>query len=131
MSLGQTAAALPKIPSATATAGLTQTQAGATPLTGAVNQVTTGNANDGVGLPRADAGTTGGAGGNCVNGAIIVENVSAVALKVWPFYDTVAAAGDGSAIAGGAANAFFSQAASTTYMYVCTAAKTWRAHKLS
>ena len=36
---------------ATATAGTTQTQAGATALTGAINYVTTGNANDGVKLP--------------------------------------------------------------------------------
>ncbi len=36
---------------ATATAGTTQTQAGATALTGAVNFVTTGTASDGVMLP--------------------------------------------------------------------------------
>jgi hypothetical protein len=131
MSLGQSAAALPKIKSAAVTAGTVQTQAGSTPLTGAINAVTTGTASDGVCLPRADAGTTGGAGGNCLDGAIIVENLSANALKVYPFYDTVAAAGDGSQINAGGANTFFSQGASTTYMYVCTAAKTWRAHKLS
>lgn len=131
MSLGQSAAALPKIKSATATAGLTQTQAGSVALTGAINQVTTGNANDGVNLPRADAGATGGAGGNCVDGTIIVENVSAVILKVYPFYDTVAAAGDGSQINAGGANTAFAQPASSTYAYSCTAAKTWRAHKLS
>ena len=118
--LGITAAGLPKLSRGAAVAGTTQTQAGATPLTKAINAVTTGNANDGVGLPRGDFP-------NGQDGTIIITNLSAVALKVWPFYDTLAspAAGDGSAIDGGAANAFFTHPASTTRAYTLTANKTW------
>lgn len=58
---------------ASVTAGTTQTQAGATALTGMQNLVTTGNANDGVILPKAG------------NGAVIaIVNLSANALKVYP-----------------------------------------------
>jgi hypothetical protein len=104
MSLGVSAAALPKIKSAAVTAGTRRPRPARRPSRARSTQVTTGNANDGVCLPRADAGTTGGAGGNCLDGAIIVENLSANALKVYPFYDTVAAAGDGSQINAGGAN---------------------------
>ena len=113
-----TSTGLPKLARGAATAGTTQTQVGATPLVKPLNAVTTGNANDGVGLPRGDYP-------NDIDGTIIVTNLSALALKVWPFYDTVAAAGDGSAIDGGAANAFFTHAASTTRAYTLTANKTW------
>ena len=59
---------------ADATAGTTQTLAGATALTASVVRVTTGNANDGVILPAG-----------CVDGELIwVFNLSAVALKVYP-----------------------------------------------
>jgi len=58
---------------ATVTAGTTQTQAGATALTGLVNVVTTGNANDGVLLPSA-----------CVGTQLVIVNSSANALRVYP-----------------------------------------------
>lgn len=124
--LQNTATGLPRMRMADITAGTTQTQAGATPLTGVINRVTTGNANDGVGLPR-------GSEVQGVDGAIIVTNLSAVALKVWPFFDTLAspAAGDGSTIDGGAANAFFTHAASTTRIYSLTAKGVWKSALLS
>lgn len=59
---------------AAVTAGTTQTLAGATPITAAITSVTTGNANDGVALPTG-----------CVFGdEVVLFNLSAVALKVWP-----------------------------------------------
>jgi hypothetical protein len=109
---------------ADATAGTTQTQAGSTALTGAINRVTTGNANDGVNLPRGDFPSD-------LNGAIIVTNLSANALKVYPNYITADAAGDGSTIDGGAANAAITHAASTTRLYSLTANKTWKSVLIS
>lgn len=58
---------------ASVTAGTTQTQAGATLLTGMQNLVTTGNANDGVLLPK---------GGNAAVLALV--NGSANALRIYP-----------------------------------------------
>jgi hypothetical protein len=120
----RTSTGLPKLGMGDATAGLTQTQAGATALTKAVNRVTTGNANDGVALTRGDYA-------NDVDGTIIVTNLSAVALKVYPFYDANTAAGDGSTIDGGSANAAITHAASTTRIYTLTALKTWKSALLS
>lgn len=109
---------------ADATAGTTQTQAASTALTGAINRVTTGTANDGVNLPRGDFPTD-------INGAIIVTNLSANALKVYPNYITADSAGDGSTIDGGAANAAITHAASTTRLYSLTANKTWKSVLIS
>ena len=109
------------------TAGTTQTQAGATAMSKTVVQVTTGNASDGVALPRADKAT-------CVGQSMIVKNLSAVALKVYPYYTTSATVDDGSAYGGkiavdggalGAENVFAAHAASVTRLYVCTAINTW------
>ena len=59
------------------TAGTTQTQNGATALTGRFNNVTTvANASDGVKLPAATAGLT-----------VVVHNSGANALKIWPATD--------------------------------------------
>lgn len=123
--LRQTSTGLPVLgPMADATAGTTQTQAGSTALTGAINRVTTGNANDGVNLPRGDFPSD-------KDGAIIVVNLSAVALKVYPNYIAADAAGDGSTIDGGGANAAATHAASTTRIYSLTANKTWKSALLS
>lgn len=125
MSLHKSSPGFPKLGGIqTATAGTTQTQAGATAITKPIVAVTTGNANDGVSLPRGDYQ-------GAVDQCVIVENKSAVILKVYPFYDTVAAAGDGSTVDGGAANAAFSQPASTTYIYSLDSRKTWKVAKLS
>ena len=72
---------------ATATAGATQTQAGATALTGAVNVITVGTANDGVRLP-AD---------RSAGDMLYVVNTSTNGAKVYP--------PTGGAINGGTANA--------------------------
>ena len=72
---------------AAVTAGTTQTQAGATALTGAVNVVTTGNASDGVRLP-AD---------RSAGDMMYVVNTSTNGAKVYPPV--------GGAINGGTANA--------------------------
>lgn len=100
------------------TAGTTQTQAGATPTTAGNIRCTTGNANDGIALPRADFPTQ-------VNQEVLVQNLSAVALKVYPYLDPVDGASGGT-IDGGGANAALTHAASTTRKYVCTAKNTWK-----
>jgi hypothetical protein len=87
----------------TATAGLTQTQAGATALSKTFNKVTTGNANDGVALPS-------GSTSMCV----MVSNISANALKV---YGNNA---DDDTIDGGSADASVTQAASAKSVWYCT-----------
>lgn len=92
---------------AAVTAGTTQTQAGATALTGAVNAVTTGNANDGVLLP------TGMAAGD----QVVVANLSAVALNVYP--------STGGAINGGSANAAKALAANMAGLYISTGNSNW------
>lgn len=85
---------------ASATAGTTQTQAGATALTGSTNLVTTGNAGDGVVLP------TGYDDGDVV----YVANLSAVTLKVYP--------ATGGALNGGSANASITMKANSTGAFV-------------
>ena len=85
----------------TATAGTTQTFAGATPILNDVTILTTGVANDGVLLPQAAPGQV-----------VVIKNTSANAAKAYaPNSGTV----DGTAGATGAA-----LAASKTTMYVCT-----------
>lgn len=108
----------------TATAGTTQTQAGATLLTKGVNKVTTGNANDGVMLPRADTN-------NSIGQAVIISNLSANIVKVYAFYDTVSSTASGGTVDGGSANAALSQAASIARMYVCTGINIWVSALLS
>lgn len=115
-----------------ATAGTTQTQAGATPLTKAVNKVTTGVAGDGVALPYAG-------GPAQVGQTVIIKNESAtLAMNVYPYHGTrhadgtlAAAAPSGGTIDGGAANAALSHAAAVARMYVCTAINTWKSILLS
>src|SRR4051794_20616551 len=93
---------LPITGAASYTAGTTQTQAGATAASAFLSRVTTGNANDGVSLPRGDAP-------GHLNQTMIVVNKSAVALKVYPYYTSASTNDDGAAyggtIDGGAANA--------------------------
>lgn len=89
------------------TAGTTQTQAGATALTGALNVVTTGTANDGVRLP-ADYG---------VGEQIVVANISGAALNVYP--------STGGAINGGSANAAKALAANMAGLYISTGNSNW------
>lgn len=94
---------------ATATAGTTQTQAGATALTGAVNVVTTGNASDGVKLPTDVA----------VGDVVYIVNVSNAALNVYP--------ATGGAINGGSANAAKALAANMSGAYVSLGGENWGA----
>jgi hypothetical protein len=94
---------------ATATAGTTQTQAGATALTGAINVVTTGNASDGVKLPTEMG----------VGDIVIIVNISAVALNVYP--------ATGGAINGGTANAAKALAANMSGEYICLGSDNWGA----
>lgn len=108
---------------ATATAGTTQTQAGATAVTGFLNGVTTGVANDGVFLPRADMA-------NQVGQTLIIVNRSAAILKVYPYYDATDGASGGT-VDGGAANAAINQAASTTRMYTLNSKNTWVSELIS
>lgn len=84
---------------AAVTAGTTQTQAGATALTGMLNVVTTGNANDGVRLPAA------GVGAMCT-----IVNGSNAALKIYP--------PSGGALNGGTADAAVTLAASKNALVV-------------
>lgn len=93
----------------TATAGTTQTQAGATALTAAINVVTTGNASDGVRLP-ADLG---------VGDKVVIVNVSGAALNVYP--------ATGGAINGGSANAAKALAANMSGLYVHLGSNNWGA----
>jgi hypothetical protein len=95
---------------AAVTAGTTQTQAGATPLTGAINYVTTGNASDGVLLPS----------GYAVGDMVIVVNSSANALNVYP--------GTGGKINNaGSANDAKALAANTTGLYISLGSNNWAA----
>lgn len=94
---------------AAVTAGTTQTQAGATALTGAVNLVTTGNASDGVLLPA----------GYTLGERIVVCNASGVSLNVYP--------ATGGAINGGSANAAKALAANMSGLYVSLGSNNWAA----
>lgn len=91
---------------ATITAGTTQTQAGATEATGATNIVTTGNANDGVILTARNPGDS-----------VVIINVSAVALKVYP--------PSGAAINGGSANAAVTVKANSSAVFTCGSSTVW------
>lgn len=94
---------------AAATAGTTQTQAGAAVLTGSLNVVTTGNASDGVQLPASTPrGDT-----------VVIANISAVALNVYP--------ATGGAINGATANAAKALAANMSGMYVSLGSENWAA----
>jgi len=92
---------------ASVTAGTTQTQAGATELTGAVNLVTTGNANDGV-ILQAD---------RVAGDVVYVVNLSAAALKVYP--------STGGALNGGSANAAVVVAANAAATCINTGSDNW------
>ena len=85
--------------SASVTAGTTQTQVGATALTGMHNAVTTGNANDGVILPSGTNGMF-----------LTVVNLSANALKIYPPV--------GGALNGGTVNAAVTLTASKNALVV-------------
>lgn len=93
----------------TATAGTTQTQAGATALTGAVNYVTTGNASDGVVLPT----------GRGVGEVVYIVNSSGVALNVYP--------ATGGKINNGTANAAKALAANLSGAYISLGSENWGA----
>lgn len=93
----------------TATAGTTQTQAGATLLTGGINFVTTGNASDGVKLPADIA----------LGDSLIIINSSAVALNVYPNTD--------GQINNGTANAAKALAANMSGLYVSLGDNDWAA----
>jgi hypothetical protein len=95
--------------SATATAGTTQTQAGATQLTGGFNAVTTGNANDGVLLPlQYQRGEM-----------AVILNLSAASLNVYP--------ATGGKINNGSANAAKALAANMTGLYFSLGNNDWAA----
>ena len=94
---------------ATATAGTTQTQAGATALTGGINIVTTGNASDGVLLPSDIA----------LGDSLVICNISGAALNVYP--------GTDGAINGGSANAAKALAANMSGLYVSLGDNNWAA----
>jgi len=91
------------------TAGTTQTQAGATAVTGAVNYVTTGNASDGVVLPA----------GYALFDALVICNSSAVALNVYP--------PSGGKINNGTADAAKALAANMSGLYVSLGSGNWAA----
>lgn len=93
----------------TATAGTTQTQAGATLLTGGINFVTTGNANDGVKLPADIA----------LGDSLIIVNSSAASLNVYPNTD--------GQINNGTANAAKALAANMSGLYVSLGDNDWAA----
>lgn len=94
---------------ASATAGTTQTQAGATALIGAINIVTTGNASDGVRLPTSRP----------VGDIVHIVNISAAALNVYP--------ATGGAINGGSANAAKALAANMSGAYISLGSESWGA----
>lgn len=94
---------------AAATAGTTQTQAGATALTGAVNFVTTGNASDGVLLPAERP----------VGDVVYIVNSSGVALNVYP--------ATGGKINNGSANAAKALAANMSGAYISLGSELWGA----
>jgi hypothetical protein len=93
----------------TATAGTTQTQAGATALTGAINFVTTGNASDGVMLPS----------GRTVGSVVYIVNSSSNALNVYP--------ATGGKINNGTANAAKALAANMSGCYISLGSENWGA----
>jgi hypothetical protein len=93
----------------TATAGTTQTQAGATALTSYINVVTTGNAADGVKLPASYG----------LGDMVIIVNISGVSLNVYP--------NTGGAINGGSANAAKALAANMSGKYVSLGSENWGA----
>lgn len=93
---------------ATPTAGTTQTQAGATALTGVINVVACGNKSDGVKLPIGEE-----------HQVVIVKNAETGDKDV-NVYPPV-----GGTLDGGEANAAVAQGENTTYFYVCTAPLTW------
>lgn len=93
----------------TATAGTTQTQAGATALTGAINYVTTGNASDGVMLPS----------GRTAGSIVYIVNSSAAALNVYP--------ATGGKINNGSANAAKALAANMSGAYISLGSENWGA----
>ena len=94
---------------AAVTAGTTQTQAGATALTGFINVVTSANAGDGVILPA----------GYSVGDQVIIANTSAAAANVYP--------PTGGSINGGTANAAKSLVANMSGLYVCLGSNNWAA----
>lgn len=94
---------------ATATAGTTQTQAGATALTGAVNFVTTGTAADGVMLPAERP----------VGDVVYIVNSSAASLNVYP--------ATGGKINNGSANATKALAANMSGAYISLGSENWGA----
>lgn len=93
----------------TATAGTTQTQAGATALTGFINYVTTGTAADGVLLPS----------GRTVGDVVYVVNSSGVSLNVYP--------ATGGKINNGTANAAKALAANLSGCYISLGSENWGA----
>jgi hypothetical protein len=116
----------------TITAGTTQTQAGAaaTICNAAYNYVLVTTADDGVCLPNVEDEAH-------RNSVVIVRNADASdALKVYPYYGTtrsspttaVASGGNINTVGGvaGTANAAFSQAAVTTYAYICIGSNIWQ-----
>jgi hypothetical protein len=94
---------------ATATAGTTQTQAGATALTGAINFVTTGTASDGVMLPAERP----------VGDVVYIVNSSAASLNVY--------AATGGKINNGSANAAKALAANMSGAYISLGSENWGA----
>ncbi len=94
---------------ATATAGTTQTQAGATVLSAAINYVTTGTASDGVMLPA----------GMGLGDSVVIVNSSNAALNVYPQ--------TGGKINNGSANAAKALAANMSGMYVSLGDENWGA----
>jgi hypothetical protein len=93
----------------TATAGTTQTQAGATALTGFVNYVTTGTAADGVKLPAERA----------FGDVVYIVNSSAVSLNVYP--------ATGGKINNGSANAAKALVANMSGAYISLGSENWGA----
>ena len=93
----------------TATAGTTQTQAGATALVGFINFVTTGTAADGVKLPAE----------RTVGDVVYVVNSSGVSLNVYP--------ATGGKINNGSANAAKALAANLSGCYISLGSENWGA----
>lgn len=92
---------------ASVTAGTTQTQAGATALSGAVNLVTTANANDGA-ILSAEA---------VAGDVVYVVNLSAAVLKVYP--------STGGKLNNGSANAAIVMRANTSAVCINTGSDNW------
>ena len=93
----------------TATAGTTQTQAGATQLAGFINYVTTGTAGDGVRLPA----------GIAAGDVVYIVNSSNASLNVYP--------NTGGAINNGSANAAKALAANMSGTYISLGNENWGA----